>query len=67
MNKFTRKMPKSHFQNPKIDSLLSFLESNNGQNQLTEEEQALFINEYKQLGFQDSITNRNQLLNDIKK
>jgi hypothetical protein len=66
MNKFTRKMRRTNFQNPKIDSLLSLLESNNGPNQLTEEEQAQFMNEYKQLGFRDSITNSNQLLNDKK-
>ena len=68
MNKFTRKMPKKriHFQNPKVGSLLLLLESKIAHNQLTEEEQTQFMKEYKQLGFRDSITNGNQLLNDIK-
>lgn len=68
MNKFTRKMPKKriHFQNPKVGSLLLLLESKNDLNQLTEQEQTQFMKEYKQLGFQDSITNSNQLLNDNK-
>jgi len=61
MNKFTRKMSKINFQNPKVDSLLLLLESKPKQEQLDQ-----FVNEYKKLGFQDSITNSNQLLNDKK-
>ncbi len=61
-------MPKKriHFQNPKVGSLLLLLESKNDLNQLTEEEQTQFMKEYKQLGFRDSITNGNQLLNNKK-
>jgi len=68
MNKFTRKMPKKriHFQNPKVGSLLLLSKSKNDLNQLTEQEQTQFMKEYKQLGFQDSITNGNQLLNNKK-
>jgi hypothetical protein len=61
MNKFTRKMSKMNFQNPKVESLLLLLESKPKQEQLDQ-----FVNEYKKLGFQDSITNSNQLLNDKK-